>query len=77
MIRDRVRDVHIETGLISQRTEDRVLKVLDVTSKFVLIPGEEFGVAGCREIENLSDHSADAGLPALDSQCSGLKEISR
>lgn len=77
MVRGCVRDVHIETSLISQRTEDGVFKVLDVAAEFVLILGEEFGVAGRREIEDLSDHSADAGLPALDSQCSGLEEISR
>lgn len=77
MVRNGLRDVYIDTGLISQRTEHRIFPVLDVAAKFVFILGEEFGMAGRREMEDLGNHAGDTVVSALDSQGSGLKEISR
>lgn len=73
MVGNGVWDVNIETGLISQRTEDWIFIILDETAEFVLIPGKEFGVAGRREMKDLSDHAGDTVVSALDSQGSGLK----
>lgn len=76
MVGNSVWDVYIETGLISQRAEHRAFVVLDVTAKFVFIPGKEFGMTRGWEMEDLSNHARDAVVPALDSQGSGLEEIS-
>lgn len=77
MVWNGVWDVHIETGLISQRTEDGVFKVLDVTAKLVLILREELGVTGSWEVEDLSNHAGDAGLSAFYGQGRSLEEVSR
>lgn len=76
MVRNGGWDVYIETGLIPQRAEDWILKVLYVTAEFVFVLGKEFGVAGRWEMENLGNHAGDAVLSALDSQGSGLEDIS-
>lgn len=73
MVGNCVRDIHIETGLIPQRTEDWILKILYVTAELVFMPWEEFGMAGRWEMENLGKHTGDAMVSALDSQGSGLK----
>lgn len=72
MVRNGVLDVNIETGLVSQRTEDWIFIVLDETAKLVLILGKEFGVAGRREMKDLSNHAGDTVVSALNSQGSGL-----
>lgn len=72
MVGNSVRDVYIETGLIPQRAEDWILEVLDVAAELVFMLGEEFGVAGRWEMENLGKHTGDAMVSALDSQGSGL-----
>lgn len=77
MVGNGVWDVKIKTGLVSQRTEDRIFKVLDVTAEFVFIFGKEFGVAGRWEVKDLSNHAGDTIVSAFDSQGSGLKQISR
>lgn len=76
MIGNGVWYVQIETGLISQRIQDGIFKILDVTAKFVFVFGEEFGVAGRWEMEDLSNHAGDTIVSAFDSQGSGLKQIS-
>lgn len=68
-------DVHINAGFISQRAEDRVLKVLYVAAEFVFVSGKELGVAGCWEMEYLSNQAGYTGLYALSSQRSSLKTL--
>lgn len=74
MVGNGVWDVYIKTGLISQRAEDWILKVLCVTAEFVFVLRKEFGVAGRWEMQNLSNHAGHAVLSALNSQSSRLEK---
>ena len=76
MVGNGVWDVYVETGLISQRAEDRIVRVLGVTAKFVFIFGKELRVAGRWEMEDLSSHACDAVVSAHDGQGSSLEEVS-
>lgn len=70
-------DVHIKAGFISQRAEDRVLKVLYVAAEFVFVSGKELGVAGCWKMEYLSKHAGYTGISALNGQCGSLEDVSK
>lgn len=74
MVRLSVWDIYVETGLIPQRAEDWILKVLDVAAELVFMPGKEFGVARCWKMENLGKQTGDTVVSALDSQGSGLEK---
>lgn len=76
MIGNGVWDVYVEACFISQRTQDRIFIVLNVTAKFVFMLRKEFGVAGRWEVEDLSNHAGDAVVSALDSQGSSLQDMS-
>lgn len=66
MVGNGVRDVYVETGFIPQRAEDWVFGVLNVAAELVFILGKEFGVAGRWEMEDMSNHSGDTIVSALD-----------
>lgn len=66
-------DVHVDTSFISQRAEDRIIEILNVTAKLVFLLGEKLGMAGRWKMEDLSNHTCDAVVSALDSQGSRLE----
>lgn len=72
----RVGDVRVEGALHALGREDGVVAVLDVAAELVLVPGEEFRVAGDGEVEDLGEDSCDALFSALEGQAGGLRRWS-
>lgn len=64
--------VRVEGQLVNDGAKNRVLRILDITSKLVLVPRKELGMAGQRKMQDLSNNASQSIVPSLNGHGRGL-----
>lgn len=67
-----IRSVRVEGQLVNNGAKNRIFRILDITSKLVLVPGEELGMAGQRKVQDLSNDASQAIISSLNGHSCGL-----